>query len=742
MAISFVAATGNATSSGGTSYTLLKPSGAATGDVIICAVVAGDNTGGVSLPTGWTQIGSTFSTTAGNDGDLLLGYRVVQDGDPASWTDGTVSSLHIVRCTVTSCYSGVDTTTPVLDHAGSWAANPGTHSSGTVNNTDSGAWALGVGAYIDNSATTFTRNSGDPTTLRDQLREFDGGEVAAVGLWDSDGAVATGSRSFAVSETGLTDAAFAAILLLQPTQAPSETGDAEAAPVSVTANSVTATLDSTPTPEAAEPQAAAQQSVPSIAAAAETASATVAASDVDAIKGATPDTAVVGVEAIQPGFTAVTLEGVGVQAFNAEAVSNFGTDAPAGVAEVAASAGDTASSLGVEPDPSDVTAGAESPAVGLTPDAASVAVSAPDAVAQTSTTATPDTAVCSAVAGDALGGVGGSPSSADSASQAADATATFGVEASTAAIAVEAYNPGVESQGQIDATPSTAIVSASAADGSVDAETLATAADSSVSADDAVAALDASSGDASIAAAAEDGAASSEALPGVASVAIAANDAAVSTSSDELAEDAGVLVSAADSEGALGPLAGSGAASVVADDASASPNALPGAAGTTATAYNASPLVEVAEVALGGVQALDAVALIGGSPGAATVNSQANDSSTDRSVLPSTPAGGVAANNATVSVAVSPDAATVLAVAYELSGPGLFSPAGLAMVSAVGGSPAALTGAAPAAALAVIDGWGPLASIDHGPPDFRALAILRELRIYNIEAEWEDRDRD
>lgn len=216
--ISFIAATGNTQdSTAGDAFTLLKPTGAQENDVLIAAVVMGDtvSTAG-TLPTGWTQIGSDFTTTGGNDAALMLGYRVVQAGDPASWTDGATPTDADVTATITACYREAHPTTPIIGHNGAWGLNPTTQSSGTVNNTDAGAWAIGIAALIDNAESVFGRNAGDPTTQRDQTYGLDSGEYAGIQLWDSNGTVATGNRSFTTEETGSNDALFSGVIILKP----------------------------------------------------------------------------------------------------------------------------------------------------------------------------------------------------------------------------------------------------------------------------------------------------------------------------------------------------------------------------------------------------------------------------------------------------------------------------------------------------------------------------------------------
>lgn len=215
MAISFVAATGQAadTATYTTSWTITKPTGTVAGDLMVCCVTDGDEDFGeddLFLPTGWTQLEKDFSSAGGN-GWALVGYRVFQSGDPDTWTDGARSTTSDVICIVTSSYRGVDTSTPVLDSiiAKSTAASV---SSGNVNNTSANNWAIGTGHYVDTTVDS-TSISGDPTTLRDQVRELDSGNAAGVGLWDSNGTVGTGNRQFTF-DSGGSDVGWACVIVI------------------------------------------------------------------------------------------------------------------------------------------------------------------------------------------------------------------------------------------------------------------------------------------------------------------------------------------------------------------------------------------------------------------------------------------------------------------------------------------------------------------------------------------------
>jgi hypothetical protein len=94
---------------GSSSFVVPRPAGVVAGDVLI-GWVATDTTHVVgAAPAGWVQLGSTQDD--GSDSSVSVFWRVVQSGDPASWSGSFTSSESGVVGVV--AYRGVDQGAPV-----------------------------------------------------------------------------------------------------------------------------------------------------------------------------------------------------------------------------------------------------------------------------------------------------------------------------------------------------------------------------------------------------------------------------------------------------------------------------------------------------------------------------------------------------------------------------------------------------------------------------------------------------
>jgi hypothetical protein len=220
MAISFVNVHEASVDPTDNNWTITKPTNTTTDDLMICGVVMVDATLGPTPPTGWTEL-LTETSTFQNDAQFRVYYRVCQAGDPASWTTGSdngdgaaVDGISVV----TGTYRGIDTANPFIGSISAVGQNdPTTLSSGTVNNTDAAAWAVGFGAsHNPTTIDDVTRSAGDCPTARGSGTGIDGGDASWCGLWDSNGSVATGNRSHTVAESGTDTSLFSAIIILKP----------------------------------------------------------------------------------------------------------------------------------------------------------------------------------------------------------------------------------------------------------------------------------------------------------------------------------------------------------------------------------------------------------------------------------------------------------------------------------------------------------------------------------------------
>ncbi|PRH79390.1 hypothetical protein C6N75_09920 [Streptomyces solincola] len=111
MAITQVGSATTATSAGATSISVAKPTGVASGDVLIAHFSHNDQT---ATLTGWTLVNSTKSPgVAFRDG---LFYKVAGGSEPASYTFSVPANTGPLVGSITA-WRGVDTSAPINDEA-------------------------------------------------------------------------------------------------------------------------------------------------------------------------------------------------------------------------------------------------------------------------------------------------------------------------------------------------------------------------------------------------------------------------------------------------------------------------------------------------------------------------------------------------------------------------------------------------------------------------------------------------
>lgn len=89
-----------------------KPTGMADGDVMLCLAFNGSNVS-TTMPAGWVQINSDFTTIVGGNASFALFYKVVTNaaGEPADYTV-SFSSAGAAGAVIVA-YRGVDTNNPI-----------------------------------------------------------------------------------------------------------------------------------------------------------------------------------------------------------------------------------------------------------------------------------------------------------------------------------------------------------------------------------------------------------------------------------------------------------------------------------------------------------------------------------------------------------------------------------------------------------------------------------------------------
>jgi len=125
----------------GTGHTINLPS-AVTNDVRVC-VIAGnpDGTGTLgtmTIPTGWTEIGTQTETGAASTGMLTIIYRIFQGGDAS--TLGLTYNNPVMVSSICTTYSGVDTDNPIDQTTPAFATGTGNCVSPTITTQTDNAW--------------------------------------------------------------------------------------------------------------------------------------------------------------------------------------------------------------------------------------------------------------------------------------------------------------------------------------------------------------------------------------------------------------------------------------------------------------------------------------------------------------------------------------------------------------------------------------------------------------------------
>lgn len=202
MAISFVAATSNSSASASSSAVLDKPSGVASGDVLVLWVAVNpatfSNVVSFTAPTGWTKIRTINSYDASTNHaiDSCLMVKIADGTEGSTFSVALSASCALMKGCV-AAYRGASGTI-LANTYGTDTDGTSPVSSGSVSNTQSTAWRITCGsAYVD-SANTYAISSSE-STQRAGGASWTGpngsSRYIAGGLYDSNAAIPTGSTS-------------------------------------------------------------------------------------------------------------------------------------------------------------------------------------------------------------------------------------------------------------------------------------------------------------------------------------------------------------------------------------------------------------------------------------------------------------------------------------------------------------------------------------------------------------------
>jgi len=198
-AISYVGrGTAWSSTSGTTSYTINKPSGVVSGDLMIAALNISDSViATVTAPSGWTIVQQFTSTDSFAASRTAVLKRTAGASEPTSWA-GTLSATVKPLITVVTAYRNCDTAANQFVAEGTSTSGSGNSiTTATVTNTDSRSWRVAVfGASGDYYASW---SSSEISERDDETEEYAisyySYRTSSVSISDSNGPVGTGSHS-------------------------------------------------------------------------------------------------------------------------------------------------------------------------------------------------------------------------------------------------------------------------------------------------------------------------------------------------------------------------------------------------------------------------------------------------------------------------------------------------------------------------------------------------------------------
>lgn len=215
MAISFVASSSWTTNSSGTGFTIQKPAGTVSGDLMVAIVAIqlfpSATTVTITNPSGWSTQDSVSSPP---DLQIRVMHRVAGSSEPSSW-NGSISASRIQRVTICGTYRGSTFITP---KGTSSIGGATTLNTATINNPASDDWRMVFGAYVSSTA-NYTIGSNELTQRKiDQAVNGPDGYTSAIqaGLWDSGGTIASGNTSRNITRGAVWESAASWIAIMQP----------------------------------------------------------------------------------------------------------------------------------------------------------------------------------------------------------------------------------------------------------------------------------------------------------------------------------------------------------------------------------------------------------------------------------------------------------------------------------------------------------------------------------------------
>lgn len=185
-----------------TNYTINKPSGVISGDLMIASVAMSGNVT-VSAPSGWTLVNTIHETVSPGDehsGSTTMAIltRTAGGSEPASWT-GTHTDRGQPKISQCVAYRGTADASLQFLAQGGRGGTSSSLSTGSVTNTDSRAWRIAI--FAAETDTGGSMSSSETSERCDDSTSLSGYPDLNLAIYDSNRTISTGSTSSSASSS-------------------------------------------------------------------------------------------------------------------------------------------------------------------------------------------------------------------------------------------------------------------------------------------------------------------------------------------------------------------------------------------------------------------------------------------------------------------------------------------------------------------------------------------------------------
>lgn len=184
------------------SYTINKPSGVVSGDLMIATVAISNNTiATVTAPSGWTVVRQFTSTNGTAALRTAILKRTAGSSEPASWTGALSASVFPVITQAVAYRNAQDISTQFISEDQSVSASGSTVTTASVTNTNSSAWRVAVFASSSQAASSATssetseRADGSAAYTTSSWFSTTNVRSANLSMYDSNAQIATGATT-------------------------------------------------------------------------------------------------------------------------------------------------------------------------------------------------------------------------------------------------------------------------------------------------------------------------------------------------------------------------------------------------------------------------------------------------------------------------------------------------------------------------------------------------------------------